>query len=108
MLEALSTAEFYILLALALCPLHGYAIRQQIEVDSSGSLTLPLSTLYPMLKRIDHMGFIADEAPSEGERGPSKVAYVLTPVGRQVLVWELNRRVLATKLGKQRLGDRLQ
>lgn len=48
----LSTAETYILLALARRPIHGYGVYEQVAHDSQGQLILATGTVYAALKRL--------------------------------------------------------
>lgn len=81
-----------ILLALADCDLHGYALVQEIARQTSGALEPGTGTLYAALRRLQSEGLIADSdalpAPDEDQR---RKYYRLTEAGRDVLRAELRR-----------------
>ncbi|MEQ8330089.1 MAG: PadR family transcriptional regulator [Longimicrobiales bacterium] len=92
-LTPLSTA---ILLALAKEELHGYALMQEVEVQSAGVLAPGTGTLYSALMRLLDDGLIEEgDAPRpDGRRGRS---YRISSQGRELLRAEAERldRVLA-------------
>ena len=77
-----------VLRALQSGPLHGYAIRQRIQLLTSGILQVKEGSLYPALKRILQKGWAeAEWATSETNR---KVhCYRLTSAGRVQLAAEI-------------------
>ena|SRR5687768_18557610 len=52
--------EFYILLALAEGDRHGYAIMQQVDADSQGTVQLGPGTLYTAIKRLLDYAYIRE------------------------------------------------
>jgi DNA-binding PadR family transcriptional regulator len=90
----LNLKQFYILLALADRPLHGYAIYQQIINDSRQSLYISFTSLYRLLKVMTARGLIESQA---------NATYTLTHVGRQRLTFAVNDLQTAATLAYQRL-----
>jgi len=69
-------------------PLHGYALRQQVNALLGWGRAFSYGTLYPSLKDLVHRGFLAADSPGEaaaahlgGRR--SKIVYKLTPEGKE-------------------------
>lgn len=63
---------------------HGYEIGKLIESRSGGRITFALPTLYPLLLKLEHRGWIKGrwvEKPGERDR----CFYRLTAEGRRVL-----------------------
>jgi PadR family transcriptional regulator, regulatory protein PadR len=76
--------ELLVLTVLAQTPRHGYEIGRLIEQRSDGHLQFRISTLYPVLYRMEHRGWIKGrwvERPGERRR----CYYQLTPNGRAQL-----------------------
>ena len=85
---ALTETTFYILLALFEAK-HGYAIMQFIEQETKGRLVLGAGTLYGALKTLDKKGWIV--AMDTEEAGSRKKEYLITPIGKEVAMQELER-----------------
>jgi DNA-binding PadR family transcriptional regulator len=83
----LTPHQFHILLALVDGPRHGYAVIQEVEHRTEGSLRLGTGTLYTAVARLAELDLIA-EAEREDER---RRFYRLTPLGRAVLRAETAR-----------------
>jgi PadR family transcriptional regulator, regulatory protein PadR len=63
---------------------HGYDIAKLIEARSEGALKFHAASLYPLLYRLEHRGWITGrwvEKPGERRRRQ----YRITPVGRKIL-----------------------
>lgn len=103
--SALTESTYYILLALADQPRHGYAILREVESLSDGRITLSTGTLYGAIKRLLTAGWIARaEDPSEAparERQP----YALTDEGRRVAGAEAERLAELARVSRVRLGQ---
>ena len=84
---ALTEAVYYILLSL-LEPLHGYGIMQNVDRLSGGRLKLAAGTLYGAISSMLEKGWITAIA---GEADSRKKEYVITEVGRAVLMAEYTR-----------------
>ena len=64
---------------------HGYEIGKLIESRSEGLVRFKTASLYPLLYRLEHRGWIEGRwRERAGER--RRRFYKLTPVGRRVLV----------------------
>ena len=100
---ALDKMDFYILLALAEKPLHGYAISEQITVDSGGSAVIAPTNLYRYLYRLEDAGMITPVATSSNLALKRK-SYQLTTAGSRRLKSEALHLADATELAAQRLS----
>ncbi|HYL65016.1 MAG TPA: PadR family transcriptional regulator [Candidatus Methylomirabilis sp.] len=87
----LSSAAFYILLALAGDDLHGYGIIQQVTRQSSGHYKLGPGTLYDNLKKLMTFGLVAQSANRLADDDPRRRYYRLTALGRSVFAEEVKR-----------------
>lgn len=79
--------ELLVLALLAQQPRHGYDLGSLIELRSGGQLQVRITTLYPVLYRMENRGWIHGrwvEKPGRRRR----CVYHLTPLGRQMLVEE--------------------
>ena len=78
------TAELAVLSVLEGGAMHGYEMARRIEQQTKGALRFTLASLYPMLYRMEHRGWIrgAWETSSNGRR---RRCYRLTPAGRKKL-----------------------
>jgi DNA-binding PadR family transcriptional regulator len=64
-------------------PLHGYRLKQQLELFMSSCISVNYGAIYPLLKRLEERGEIATLATEEGDAGPTRKIYGITPKGRQ-------------------------
>lgn len=97
---ALTEAVYYILLSL-IQPLHGYGIMQNVSNLSNQRVNLGSGTLYGAINTlIDKEWIQHDEHASEGR----KKAYVITPLGRDILNQELIRLNELINNGNHLLG----
>jgi DNA-binding PadR family transcriptional regulator len=87
----LTETTFYILLALAPEPRHGYSIMKEVEAMSAGRVVLSTGTLYGALKRLLDAGWIERVGEPNGAGGRERKAYALTLAGRRVLQAETTR-----------------
>jgi DNA-binding PadR family transcriptional regulator len=83
----LTEQVFYILLALTK-PLHGYGIMQFVDEISKGRVNLGPGTLYGALKTLQEKQWIE---PFDADMGSRKKEYVITELGKEVLLNELRR-----------------
>ena len=88
--ELLTHAALHMLMALAREDLHGYAIKQQVEVRTHGRLRLGPGTLYEGIHRMEAAGWIR-EVEGSGDAGGKRKVYRITTVGRRVMEEELER-----------------
>jgi len=82
------TLDMLILRALALQPVHGWAIAQRIQQISNNVLQVGQGSLYPALHRLEYKGWIrAEWGASENNRRARY--YSLTRAGKKQLEAEL-------------------
>jgi PadR family transcriptional regulator PadR len=81
------TLDLLILKALAIDPLHGYAIAQRLEQVSRGVVQVPEGSLYPALHRLENRGLLAADW-KRTETGREAKFYRLTRKGRKQLELE--------------------
>lgn len=91
----LSEASYYLLLALAAEPLHGYGVMQRVEAISEGTVRLGPGTLYGAFATLEKQGLI--EKVKEEERRKS---YALTASGRAVLEAQVRRLAIMVRSGR--------
>jgi PadR family transcriptional regulator, regulatory protein PadR len=78
------SAELLVLSLLEDQPRHGYDVSKLIQLRSGGALQFHVTSLYPLLHRLEKQGWIAGlwvEKPEQRRRR----YYTLTPEGRKVL-----------------------
>ncbi|MGB3207472.1 MAG: PadR family transcriptional regulator, partial [Crinalium sp.] len=63
-------------------PLHGYRLKQQLEIFMSGCISANYGSIYPLLKRLEESGEIATQGEEEGEAGSNRKIYCITDQGR--------------------------
>lgn len=89
--QPLSEQTYFILLSLQSEPKHGYAIAKDAQSLSKGRVSLSVSTLYTILKRLLDDGWIKllEEVP----HGPGKARkiYSITKAGEGILTAEISR-----------------
>lgn len=78
------TLDLLILKAVAVDPLHGYAIAQRLEHVSRGVVQVPEGSLYPALHRLENRGLLAADW-KKTETGREAKFYRLTRKGRKQL-----------------------
>jgi DNA-binding PadR family transcriptional regulator len=90
--KPLSRAVVHILLALADGARHGYAIKQEVEARTGGTIRLGPGTLYEAIQRLEDSGLIeegdAAKEPANGQAAQRRY-YALTEHGWTVLRNEL-------------------
>jgi PadR family transcriptional regulator PadR len=78
------SAELLVLSLLEARPRHGYDISKLIQLRSEGALRFHVTSLYPLLYRLEKRGWVEGrwvEKPDQRRRR----YYTLTPQGRKVL-----------------------
>jgi len=90
-------ADFYILLALAAGPRHGYGIMKDVERESAGEFRLEIGSLYRLLDRLLRNGLIEEAAVDERRR-----QYRMTRLGRRALKAEAARLAGVVALARSR------
>jgi DNA-binding PadR family transcriptional regulator len=88
----LTPAVFYIALALSDGDKHGYAIMQDVEHQTGGTVKLGPGTLYGTLKRMLSDGLVAEAGEEDRRR-----YYRLTALGRQAAKAEAERMALLVR-----------
>ncbi|MBI3405706.1 MAG: PadR family transcriptional regulator [Acidobacteria bacterium] len=78
------SAELAVLTILENEPLHGYEIARRIEQQSGGALRFTLASLYPLLYRMEHRGWLR-AAWETASNGRQRRCYRLTASGRKQL-----------------------
>jgi DNA-binding PadR family transcriptional regulator len=86
----LTPAAFHVLLALSEGKRHGYAIAQEAEEQSGGSVRMGPATLYTTLQRLLGLGWIVESSAPPGVDGRRRY-YRLTGNGRTALESEIRR-----------------
>lgn len=89
----LTPAVFHILLALADGEKHGYAIMQEVEINTDGRVKMGPGTLYGSIKRMLAAGLLeeSDERPDPEMDDQRRRYYRLTGLGGQVVRAESRR-----------------
>jgi transcriptional regulator len=78
------SAELLVLSLLEDQPRHGYDISKLIQIRSDGILRFHVTSLYPLLYRLEDRGWIASRWVEKAEQRRRRY-YSLTPEGRKVL-----------------------
>lgn len=81
------TLDLLILKVVAVGPVHGYAIAQQLQQVSRDVVQVPQGSLYPALHRLEYRGLLAADW-KETETGRDAKFYRLTKKGRAQLETE--------------------
>jgi DNA-binding PadR family transcriptional regulator len=100
----ITPVEFHILLALVGADRHGYAIMQQVAVDSGDAIQLGPGTLYGALARLLEYGFIREvESGVDPALDDSRRRYYrLTAAGRTAAATEAGRLAGVLKVARGR------
>jgi PadR family transcriptional regulator, regulatory protein PadR len=102
MTDEIREPTFLVLAALAGGRRHGYGIIQEVERLSDGGTRLRAGTLYAMLDRLTHDGFIT-LAGEEVVDGRLRRYYELSTQGSSLLAVESRRRMVVSKEALRRL-----
>src|SRR5246127_1293515 len=78
------SAELLVLSLLEDRPRHGYDISKLIQVRSDGALKFHVTSLYPLLYRLEKRGWVDGRWVEKAEQRRRRY-YALTPEGRKVL-----------------------
>jgi len=78
------SAELLVLSLLEDQPRHGYDLSKLIEIRSGGVLRFHVTSLYPLLYRLEERGWIDSRWVEKAEQRRRRY-YSLTPEGRKVL-----------------------
>jgi DNA-binding PadR family transcriptional regulator len=106
--KGLSLPVLHIMLALAEGPRHGYAIKQEVEERTSGSVRLGPGTLYEAIQRLEDSGLIEGALASDPANGQEaqRRYYRLTERGWSTLRSEIGQ--LSLLVDRARLHPRLR
>ena len=96
----LTEATYYIMVALNE-PLHGYAVMQEVEKISEGTVKVGPGTLYGVFTNLEKEGLIVKVKEEERRK-----SYTLTPKGRAVLLSQVKRLEIMNRNGLA-VSDRL-
>lgn len=99
----LTVTSFYILLAVADRPLHGYGIRHQVTKDSDGGIIIPTGSLYPALRRLTQSRLL-EQIESPDLQGNLIQRYRITAHGERLLTSEAKRLHRVAYHARQKLG----
>lgn len=64
-------------------PLHGYRLKQQLELLMSGCISVNYGAIYPLLKRLEEKGFLEVCLEEDGHGGNTRKIYQITETGRE-------------------------
>jgi transcriptional regulator len=78
------SAELLVLSLLEDRPHHGYDISKLIQIRSGGALRFHVTSLYPLLYRLEKRGWVDGHWVEKAEQRRRRY-YTLTPEGRKVL-----------------------
>ena len=101
---ALTEAVYYILLALHV-PMHGYGIMQYVKELSDGRVNLGPGTLYGAINTMLSKGWISALDIDDDSR---KKEYHITPLGRRLVRYEIERLEELLVNGKRITGGNAQ
>lgn len=80
----------HLLLSLASAPAHGYALKQEIERRTHGTVRLGPGTLYESIQRMEKRGLIK-EVPTPDQDDERRRTWSITSLGRRALTAECER-----------------
>ena len=100
----LDARSLHLLIALARQPMHGYAIRQEVERRTNRGIRLWPATLYGLLAELSERELIEETAsPGGPDDDPRRRYYRLTAAGRRVLAAEAARLERLARLARTSL-----
>src|SRR6516162_734508 len=77
--------DMIVLAALAAGPAHGYAVIEQIKINSGQAFDLPEGTIYPVLHRLEQAGLLSSRWVT-ADTGRRRRIYALTRRGARALI----------------------
>lgn len=63
--------------------LHGYRLKQKLELFMSSCISVNYGAIYPLLKRLEERGEVVAIAEEAGDAGATRKIYGITPKGRE-------------------------
>lgn len=104
--QPLPATDFHVLLVLSQGELYGYAIKKSLAIESGGTITPEIGSLYRVLGRLVSQGWVeqvdgsrVDEAPHPGRQ---RKYYALTRAGERALSDEALRMSGALEIARER------
>lgn len=76
---------FWALGLLVVRPMYGLEIRKEIENSSRGKITLGVSTIYQLLRRLEGRRMVSSRW-EKSPQGPPRAYYEITPMGHAVVL----------------------
>ncbi len=64
-------------------PLHGYRLKQRLELFLSSCMSVNYGAIYPLLKRLEERGHIQVLLEESGDAGASRKIYGITAAGKE-------------------------
>lgn len=86
----LTPAVFFVLMVLTEGPSHGYAIMKRSAELSEGRVRMGPGALYTTIQRLAEAALIKEAAARVGE-DPRRRLYALTPMGKSLFAYEVDR-----------------
>jgi len=65
-------------------PLHGYRLKQQLEMFMSGCISANYGTIYPLLKRLEEQGAVSVRLEEDGVKSLNRKIYSITQEGHKL------------------------
>jgi DNA-binding PadR family transcriptional regulator len=103
----MTNLEYHVLLALAQGPLYGYAIKDAVAAESSGTIAPRAGSLYRVLARLMSAGLVKEVSPRgdvPAHPGLARKYYALTAPARVALLAESHRLKQVAAMAERRLG----
>jgi DNA-binding PadR family transcriptional regulator len=102
--QQLTLPMLQVLIALASGDKHGYAILQEVSVDTNGRVRMSTGTLYSVIKRLLNEGMIQElrERPALELDDQRRRYYTITEFGRRLAAAELLRMESMVALARSR------
>jgi DNA-binding PadR family transcriptional regulator len=99
----LPQAQFHVLVALTNGERHGYAIMQDVESSSQGTVRMGPATLYGTLKKLVDQGFAEELASRSADDDQRRRYYRLTGLGQRVCAAEADRLAGLVRIARSNL-----
>ena len=100
----LPQAQFHVLVALTIGERHGYAIMQDVEASSDGTVRMGPATLYGTLKKLVDQGLAEELARRPADDDDKRRRYYrLTGLGQRVCAAEADRLAGLVRIARSNL-----
>ncbi|MDT9196723.1 PadR family transcriptional regulator [Limnospira sp. PMC 1042.18] len=70
-------------------PLHGYRLKQRLELFMGSCISVNYGAIYPLLKRLEERGYIQVILEEAGDAGSSRKVYGITAAGRERWLYKM-------------------